>query len=512
VNNTDAKIRRNFLLLTLQVVVIGTLMPHLAHADEPPAGHAIATQGTTNGVAACIGCHGANGEGNAAAGFPRLAALSAPYLVAQLTAFADGTRPDPVMQPLAARLSAPERDAVAAYFAALPAPSSAKLPNPQPAEPSDVGAWLATRGNWNQDLPACTQCHGPGGAGVGATFPPLTGQPAAYIAKQLRDWRAGTRPPGPMGLMNAVANKLGDADGVAVANYYAGVRAPVDAAAPAAASDSATKEAPLTSPSFAPPPASSLPHDDFGRTVKEGEQIFMSTQTYAGKYVGNSLTCANCHLDAGRKADAGPLWGAWPLYPAFRSKNGHVNSFAERLQGCFSYSMNGKAPPLGDPVLVALETYAYWLAKGAPVGVRLPGQGYPKLPAPAQKADYARGQALYAQHCALCHGANGQGQSSAGQTAFPPLWGTHSFNWGAGMGDIQNAAGFIKANMPLGLGGTLTEQQAWDVALFMDSQERPQDPRYVGSVDATRAKFHDSPYSMYGKTVEGKVLGAPGAQ
>lgn len=100
---------------------------------------------------------------------------------------------------------------------------------------------------------------------------------------------------------------------------------------------------------------------------------------------------------------------------------------------------------------------------------------------------------------ALCHGADGQGQSSNGKTVFPPLWGTQSFNWDAGMHELQNAAGFIKANMPLGLGGTLNDQQAWDVALFMDSHERPQDPRFTGSVEATRTKYHDSPNSMYGK-------------
>jgi thiosulfate dehydrogenase len=77
------------------------------------------------------------------------------------------------------------------------------------------------------------------------------------------------------------------------------------------------------------------------------------------------------------------------------------------------------------------------------------------------------------------------------------------------MHELQNAAGFIKANMPLGLGGTLNDQDAWDVALFMDSHERPQDPRFTGSVEATRAKYHDSPNSMYGHTVNGHVLGSP---
>jgi len=53
----------------------------------------------------------------------------------------------------------------------------------------------------------------------------------------------------------------------------------------------------------------------------------------------------------------------------------------------------------------------------------------------------------------------------------------------------------------------LTDQQAWDIALFMNSHERPQDPRYTGSVQETRRKYHDSPYSMYGMTVNGHVLG-----
>lgn len=259
---------------------------------------------------------------------------------------------------------------------------------------------------------------------------------------------------------------------------------------------------------FRPPSADSIPDDEFGKIVRQGEQIFINTQKNASQFVGNSLNCVNCHLDAGRKANASPLWAAYISYPAYRSKNKHVNTFAERLQGCFRFSMNGKAPAFGDPTLVALETYAYWLATGAPVGATLEGRGYPEVKKPAQPADYARGEKVYQQKCALCHGADGQGQVSAGKTVFPPLWGAKSFNWGAGMHDIKNAAGFIKANMPLGLGGALTDQEAWDVAIFMDSHERPQDPRFNGSVEETRQKYHDSPTSLYGKSFNGHVLGA----
>jgi cytochrome c553 len=87
--------------------------------------------------------------------------------------------------------------------------------------PQDTGAWLATRGRWADNLPACSQCHGPGGIGVGSRFPPLAGQPAAYISAQLKAWQAGERPPGPLGLMQSVAGKLRGADVQAVSEYYA---------------------------------------------------------------------------------------------------------------------------------------------------------------------------------------------------------------------------------------------------------------------------------------------------
>ncbi len=259
---------------------------------------------------------------------------------------------------------------------------------------------------------------------------------------------------------------------------------------------------------FVPPDEASLPNDGFGKEVRRGEDLFNHTQQLARKYVGNSLNCVNCHLDAGRKAHSAPFWAAFGAYPAYRKKTGEVNTLAERIQGCFEYSMNGKAPPLGSDELKSLQSYAFWLAKGLPAGEKVAGAGYPKLAKPAKAPDFERGGKVYAQNCALCHGANGQGQRAGGEQVFPPLWGAQSFNWGAGMHSIVNASGFIHANMPLGKGGSLSEQDAWDVALFMNSHERPQDPRFTGNVADTRAKFHDTDSSMYGKTVNGKVLGS----
>ena len=274
--------------------------------------------------------------------------------------------------------------------------------------------------------------------------------------------------------------------------------APQSAAAKATSADAAA---------FAPPDARQIPDTPMGAVIRQGEQIFLQTGTQARAFVGNNLSCANCHLDAGRLPHSAPLWGAYPLYPAYRSKTRHVDTFAERLRGCFAYSMNGKAPDPGDEVLVALEAYAFWMAQGAPVGEKLPGAGYGKLPAPAQAPDYVRGQTVFTAQCALCHGADGQGQRSGEVQVFPPLWGARSYNWGAGMHQVDKAAAFIQANMPLGRGGSLSAQNAWDVSTYINSQERPQDPRFTQDVATTRAQFHDSPYSLYGTTVNGKLLG-----
>ncbi|MGV8892007.1 MAG: c-type cytochrome [Burkholderiaceae bacterium] len=252
---------------------------------------------------------------------------------------------------------------------------------------------------------------------------------------------------------------------------------------------------------FVPPAESAIPKNEYGKMVLMGKNIFVNTQQYAQSFVGNGLNCANCHLDNGRKADSAPLWAAYVLYPAYRKKTGQVDTIQSRIQGCFRFSMNGKPPALDSKEMTALVTYHYWLASGAPTGVKLPGQGFVKVPTPAQTPDLARGGEVYKNNCALCHGVSGEGTKANGVYAFPPLWGKDSFNWGAGMHRIDTAAGFIKANMPYGRGGTLSDQDAWDVALFMNSHERPKDPRFKGSIAQTRDKDHDE-NCLYGRAPE----------
>jgi thiosulfate dehydrogenase len=261
---------------------------------------------------------------------------------------------------------------------------------------------------------------------------------------------------------------------------------------------------------FQPPLESELPDNAYGKMVKDGYALFVDTKRQAPQFVGNGLNCTNCHLDQGRMANSAPLWGAYPMYPAYRKKNDKVNTFAERLQGCFQFSMNGGTPPAADShEITALSVYAYWLSTKAPVGVELPGRGYPDVAQPAGGYDLARGAAVYKDQCAICHGDNGQGQKVGADYVMPPLWGKESYNWGAGMHRINTAASFIKHNMPLGKANSLSDEQAWDVAAYINTHERPQDPRLVeGSVEKTRLKYHaNDGVNAYGQTLNGVLIG-----
>lgn len=192
------------------------LIGHVAASDVD--GNTLAHQGNGRGAAPCIACHGADGGGQAAAGFPRLAGMPAAYLRKQLDDFANGTRDNASMKLTATALSDSERAALATYYASLPVPGPAAAP--AMASPSS-GSMLASRGRWSQGLPACMQCHASDGNGVGEHFPPLVGQSAVYMSSQLRAWKAGTRHNDPLALMQSVAAKLSDADIDAVAAWYA---------------------------------------------------------------------------------------------------------------------------------------------------------------------------------------------------------------------------------------------------------------------------------------------------
>jgi thiosulfate dehydrogenase len=260
---------------------------------------------------------------------------------------------------------------------------------------------------------------------------------------------------------------------------------------------------------FMPPADKDVPNNAFGELVRRGEAIFVNTKALAPQYVGNEMNCVNCHLDRGRVARTAPLWGAYPMYPAYRKKNNKVNTYAERIQGCFQFSMNGTPPPTDSEIIKALTAYSYWMSTDAPTGRALPGRGYDEPVQPSGGYSITRGKSIYESQCALCHGTNGEGKKVGVNSIFPPLWGKDSYNWGAGMHRINTAAGYIQHAMPLGRPESLSAQEAWDVAAYINLHERPQDPRLInGDIEQTRKKFHESDgVNLYGATIDGVLIG-----
>jgi thiosulfate dehydrogenase len=221
-----------------------------------------------------------------------------------------------------------------------------------------------------------------------------------------------------------------------------------------------------------PPTLESAPQDKYGDLVRMGHAIVSDTPNKASRYSGNKLACSNCHLDAGRKPDAAPLWAAFVAYPAWRTKTDRVDTFDERVQQCFRYSLNGIPPAFGSIELTAIAAYAHFLARGLPVGPESKGRGFPLLGKTGLDPNRDRGRVIFRQHCQNCHGEDGGGLPN-----MPPLWGFGSYNKGAGMANVNTAAAFIKANMPLG-NPILSDQQALDVAAYINAQLRPPDPRH----------------------------------
>ena len=211
--------------------------------------------------------------------------------------------------------------------------------------------------------------------------------------------------------------------------------------------------------------------DDYYSNVVYGHDLVTDTGKYAAKYVGNGLKCANCHLDAGTRKDALPLNIAG-IYPQWRSKNSKRNDVSLRIRECFFYSLNGIMPSNDAPELQAIAAYISYLSTGQTIGTAPEGRGMPTLPATGHDPNPFEGRNVYEKKCSVCHGANGQGVD-----ANPPVWGMRSYNKGAGMNQIPKAAGFIWANMPYGNGKTLSVQEAFDVAAFLNQQIRPDDPR-----------------------------------
>jgi len=286
--------------------------------------------------------------------------------------------------------------------------------------------------------------------------------------------------------------------------------APAPAPAPAA-------EPPATEPAAEPeaevvwlePDPADLPDGAHKDQVLYGEALIRRTFDHLGpdmadpalRYAGNHLACASCHLDAGRKRYALSFVGVADAYPRDMARENEVRTLTQRINGCFERSMNGRALPEDSPEIAAMIAYMTFLGEAAPDNA--PGRGTPELSLPDRAADPVRGAAVYEATCAVCHGADGQGQRLTDGGAgylYPPLWGPDTYNTGAGMHRVIKAAGFIRANMPFGTtfeAPLLSEEEAFDVAAYINSQLRPEKEGLDRDFPDRTRKPVDTPFPPY---------------
>ena len=198
-----------------------------------------------------------------------------------------------------------------------------------------------------------------------------------------------------------------------------------------------------------------------------GQLIFDQTPRFAEPYVGNRLACSDCHIRSGTMPYAAPMIDISGLFPMFNKRAGRVISLQNRIQECFSRSEAGRPLPENSPQMQALVAYMNWLSRDGARGKAYKGRGFVRLP--SLHGDPVRGEAVYIAQCAGCHGRDGAGVPPI----LPAVWGDSSYNNGAGMNNPQKMAAFVFHNMPQNAPGTLTAQQAYDVAAYIHAQPRP---------------------------------------
>ena len=273
--------------------------------------------------------------------------------------------------------------------------------------------------------------------------------------------------------------------------------------------------------------ANQIPVDGSGDLIRYGRNLIERTAYYLGPkgtiaHISNGMNCQNCHLDAGTKPWGNNYAAVASTYPKFRDRSGSVESIEKRVNDCFERSLNGRALDSSSKEMHAIVAYIKWLGSDIQKGTKPKGSGIMELKHLSRAADPLKGQLVYTSTCEKCHGKNGEGQINADQATYlyPPLWGNNSYNTGAGLYRLSRFAGYVKNNMPNPINyhnPQLTDEQAWDVAAYINSQPRAAKdlsndwPRIAGKpVDHPFGPYADSfsevqhKYGPFGEMVKSK--------
>jgi thiosulfate dehydrogenase len=142
-------------------------------------------------------------------------------------------------------------------------------------------------------------------------------------------------------------------------------------------------------------------------------------------------------------------------------------------------SLNGKTMDSTSKEMQAMIAYIKWVGHAVAKDSTPKGSGIQPPAYLDRAASPENGSVVYSAKCQSCHGANGEGLMAAdgkGYT-YPPLWGPNSYNSGAGLFRLSRFAGYVRDNMPLNQAThnapALSDEEAWDVAAFVNSRPRP---------------------------------------
>ena len=231
------------------------------------------------------------------------------------------------------------------------------------------------------------------------------------------------------------------------------------------------------------PDSLKIPVGENGELIKYGRDLIRRTSHYLGpkgivQQTSNGMNCQNCHLDAGTRPFGNNYSAVFSTYPKFRARSGSLENIPKRINDCFERSLNGKSLDTNSHEMKAIVSYITWLGSDVKKGVKPAGAGLTDLKYMDRPADTTLGKIVYDEQCKSCHQASGEGVANSMNSGYiyPPLWGQHSYNSGAGLYRLSRLAGYAKSNMPWGVKhntAQLTDEQAWDVAAYINSKTRP---------------------------------------
>jgi len=219
--------------------------------------------------------------------------------------------------------------------------------------------------------------------------------------------------------------------------------------------------------------------------ARYGRELIENTSQYLGPEgrvmkITNGMNCQNCHLNGGTVPWGNNYSAVYSTYPKLRARSGGLETIPKRVNDCIQRSLNGSQPiDSNSKEMQAIIAYIKWLGDGIPQNHSPKGSGIMLIPYLDRAADPQKGMTVFINKCQRCHGSDGQGQKNTDGIGYkyPPLWGQNSYTIAAGLFRISRFAGYVKNNMPFGEveyhNPQLTDEEAWDVAAFVNSQPRP---------------------------------------